>query len=97
MLEKLTKGEFIMKMKTLLIASIFVIMSFAAGVFVQKSWGEYPESFTRTLYNNKVPYNTFFTQYSTNKIKVQKGSKQIIIPVVNDEKKDLTKEVKKGS
>ena len=78
-----------------LIVGLFAIMSFAAGAFVQKSWGE--ETFTRTIYNNKVPYNAFFLQHNTNNIPVQKGQKQIVIPVVNDEKKDLTKEVKKGS
>lgn len=58
-------------------------------------WGAEP--YTRTLYNNKVPYKAFFANQYTNKIKVQKGNVQVVIPVVNDVKKDLTKEVKKGS
>jgi hypothetical protein len=52
---------------------------------------------TRTLYNNKIPYEAFFASHNPNLIKVQVGNKQGIIPVVNDAKKDLTqKEEKKG-
>jgi hypothetical protein len=52
------------------------------------------ESPTRTYYNNKIPYKALFQSYSTNQlnVQVQDGQKKVqaVIPVVNDEEKDLT-------
>ena len=57
------------------------------------------ESPTRTYYNNKIPYKALFQSHNTNPLNVQvqtnRGKVQAVIPVVNDEEKDLTQ--KKGS
>ena len=57
------------------------------------------ESPTRTFYNNKVPYKAFFATHNVNDLNVQvqtkQGKVQAVIPVVNDEEKDLTQ--KKGN
>jgi hypothetical protein len=87
-----TKGrsngkEFIMKKIVIGVISLF----FVAGACLAD------EQPTRTLYNNKIPYEAFFASHNPNLIKVQVGNKQAVIPVVNDTEKDLTqKEEKKG-
>ena len=61
------------------------------------------ESPTRTFYNNKIPYKALFQSHNTNQLNVQvqtkQGKVQAVIPVVNDEKEDLTQqtEEKKGN
>ena len=85
-----------MKFKLFFIAIVFCIV--AAWLNVNVVWAD-DESPTRTYYNNKVPYKAFFVNHKTNDLIVQvqtkEGNVQAVIPVVNDEKEDLTQE-KKG-
>lgn len=85
-----------MKIKLFLIAIAVCVL--AAWLNVNVVWAD--ESPTRTFYNNKVPYKAFFVNHNPNDLNIQvqtkQGKVQAVIPVVNDEKEDLTQE-KKGS
>jgi len=71
-------------------------VAFSAWLNVNAWSNENP---TRTFYNNKIPYATFFNSHDTNQLKIQaqtrQGKVQAVIPVVNDKEKDLTQ--KKGN
>jgi len=73
---------------------------FASWLNVNVIWAN--EQPTRTYYNNKIPYKALFQSHNTNPLNVQvqtnRGKVQAVIPVVNDEEKDVTKtEEKKGN
>jgi len=63
-----------------------------AWLNVNVIWAD--ESPTRTYYNNKVPYKALFQSQATTPLNIQvqtkQGKVQAVIPVVNDEKEDLT-------
>lgn len=84
-----------MKFKLYFVAIVVCVLT--AWFNINVIWAD--ESPTRTYYNNKVAYKALFQSYNTNQLNVQvqtkQGKVQAVIPVVNDEKEDLTQ--KKGN
>ena len=93
------KGVDGMKFKLFLIAIAIAVCVLTAWFNVNVVWADEGQP-TRTFYNNKVPYKNFFLTHNPSQVNVQVHRQgkvvQAVIPVVNDEKKDLTKE-KKGN
>jgi hypothetical protein len=99
------KGEEIMKLFKMLICVAVFVLAFGLGLLIPEI-AKAEQVYTRTYYNNSVPYEQFVSgEHAPKTIKVQvnalQGQRKVqaVVPsnIVNDEKDDLTqKEQEKG-